>query len=174
MESTSMRAKLASTDAPSAVTGMAAGALAGGLLVTGTSAVGMALSGGWLWTPPWLILLMLAAASGVWGLGIALLGAPIWWLLHRGGIRSPVAAVALGVSLTFFVGVFIGTGGFGLSYGGPGTVSMSDGGGATVVTNQITLHGWLSAVRMAGLLAIGGGIVGYVVRRVAYGSPPPR
>ncbi|MDG2529348.1 hypothetical protein [Caulobacter endophyticus] len=42
----------------------------------------------------------LAVSAPVWLTGLCLLGGPVWWWLHRRGVRSPGAGAATGAVLT--------------------------------------------------------------------------
>ncbi len=97
------------------ILGVLAGAAAGGFLLSAEAFVAMA------W-PPYgcgpacgsamlgtLLFLGLASliAAFIYGLGLALLAGPLWWLLHRSGYRGWLAAVLLGAVLNLVVGVVI-------------------------------------------------------------------
>lgn len=88
-------------------------------------------------------------ATGIWGVGLIFVGCPIWALLERLGTRGPLTAALSGVVAVYAVGL--------LWF--PSSIEDAVGPGRT-------------------LLAISGGMVGWVIERVAYRpikppKPPP-
>lgn len=72
--------------------------------------------------------------------GLAILGAPLWWLFHRLGRRSWIDALILGVVLSFACSLFLTTRHF--LWPAPGSnYSSWDSGGALVINNSLTAHG---------------------------------
>lgn len=96
-----------------------------------------------------------------------LLVAPLpWFICHRAGQRGPVAAVVLGVVLTFIVALGLLTYGFGLL--GSSGFSAADSGGATWKDGVLTAHGWVESAKASGVVALFGPPIALVVWRVAY------
>src|SRR5262249_9150134 len=85
--------------------------------------------------------MIFVVALVVWIAGLALAGAPVWWLLHRLGWRQWPVAMALGAILTFLVSLGIATRGFGII---PSPLSegsyFADSGGKTEVNGELTAH----------------------------------
>ena len=84
-------------------------------------------------------------ASIAFGVGVLLLGGPVWWWLHRSRQTSAWTATVVGGVLTF---------------AGSALLLITAGGAPDI--------NWL-------LLALDGAVVGWVIQRIAYGRPkPPR
>lgn len=133
------------------ILGFAAGAVTGGALVsafmTFVYATSYPVEGGtfvpdFQGTVMWAVL-SLTVATIVWAIGLIIVGYPIWLLLHRFSTRGPLAAALSGVTAVYLVGLALGP----LS-----------------VTSALDLD------RI--LLAIAGGVVGFVIQRIAYKSRP--
>ena len=105
-------------------------------------------------------------ATVIWALGLVLVGAPLWAILHYYGKRNWTAAGALGAILTFVVTLGLLTNGFGLLVSG--NLSASDAAGPIWVDSQLTAHGWAVALEVAVVCCIAGALVGLIVWRVAY------
>jgi hypothetical protein len=95
------------------------GATVGAGLVTVTFAVAGSLNGGWAGRPAgepepaplqalWLSLPFLVVVFVIawiaWLLGLGLVGAPGWWVLHRLRLRSVFVAIAWGFTATYLFG----------------------------------------------------------------------
>jgi len=92
--------------------------------------------------------------------GLIFIAVPVWWLLHQVGMTTWVHAVILGVVLTFCYAIAIS---FFLS-----DPRASDSGGPLFADGLPTLHGWYSVIQVAVPAAIAGGLVGFIVWRIAY------
>lgn len=131
-----------------AAMGLTAGALVGAMLVT------LAIFIPSLTTNMGLVtlagLFVFPIAFGSWGVGL-LLSLPGWWLLHRLGARCQTAAVLYGFGFTFVVLLAMGTEGF----------------------RDTPPNGWVLALGWAGIMAVAGAVVGWVVAKVAYEPARP-
>jgi hypothetical protein len=107
----------------------------------------------------------------IWAIGLATFGLPLWWLLHKLGLRHWLVAVVAGAALTFLVDFGIETRLFELI---PPLISSnfsaSDSGGPTIIANQLTSHGWRVTFLAALQLSLGGALVALVIWRIAYRS----
>ncbi|MBO9708165.1 MAG: hypothetical protein J7521_08130 [Caulobacter sp.] len=92
--------------------------------------------------------LAMGFAWPIWLIGLAIFGAPCWWLMHRSGVRSPWIGGLAGAGLTFMA-----TGAYVARLSAPASPGPSD-----------TLGAWLFAIALA---AIGGG-TGWLLIRIAY------
>jgi hypothetical protein len=111
-------------------------------------------------------------AFGAFGLGLLVLGAPAWWLLHRFGFRGRGAAIALGAILTF--AVTAAPGAYQEIWPKPQTQSeKSRPGNGINAEREGSQRGWHGTFVFAAALSIAGGIVGYAVWRVAYRTGHP-
>lgn len=86
---------------------MLTGAGYGGLLVAAVTVVVMVVTG----AGPlafWVGLMSLAFATPIWFAGILVVGGPVWWVLHRLGLRSRAVSSAAGATLVLLMvgGVF--------------------------------------------------------------------
>ena len=119
--------------------GFAAGALTGGVVVATAFALGFApdLVG---MAQTWLFAFLFATV--IWGLGLTIIGYPIWWVLEKRGVRGPFVAVTSGVISVYAIGL---------------------------LWPPDSLDGLVEPGRI--LMASSGGIVGLVIERVAYGRP---
>jgi hypothetical protein len=105
----------------------------------------------------------------VWAVGLVVFGLPLWWLLHRLGLRKWLVAAVIGATLTFLVDFGIGTRAFELiPPPSNSTYSAGDSGGSTIIDNRLTPHGWWVAFRGALMLSVGGILVALVIWRIAY------
>ena len=108
----------------------------------------------------------LVFACIVWGMGIFLLGGPIWLILHHRGVRQAWAAVAVGGTLPFIVAMALRTK---LFTGRDPTMDYSSAGGRVLWNDGVlTPDGWQSAVEVSLLYALFGSIIGAVIWRIAY------
>lgn len=102
-------------------------------------------------------LTVLGYAAGGW-IGavavIALVGAPVWWLIQRRGRRGPVAATLTGAAIGFLLPLGVQTGGFGLD------LPPADARTLAVV--------WTSAVAVAAIGALAGAAVAATMWLVGY------
>jgi uncharacterized PurR-regulated membrane protein YhhQ (DUF165 family) len=118
-----------------------------------------------------LVALIALVSFMCFSVGLAFIGAPAWWLLHRFGRRSWLDALLLGFFLTFVCTVLL------LAQDSlwptPGSnFQASDSGGATVINNRLTAHGWANIIKMAALVAVAGGGAALAMWRVAYRKRP--
>jgi hypothetical protein len=100
----------------------------------------------------------------VWSVGLALVGVPMWWLLHKKGLRSWWVAVLCGAIAAF-------VGGFAVSLALTLPIenaSFADSGGHTMIDGEMTAYGWQSLVLGAVQIGVCGAIVAAVVWRIAY------
>lgn len=159
------------TTLPRAAAALFVGQLTGGSLVTawvlGEALYAAASQPGDLALGVASLFLTGAAVTGTFGLGLALLAAPLWYVLHRLGWRGPLAAAVLGWVLTF------------CTVAGPRTLwslivnagdkfTIGDNGGAEMIEGVLTRHGWSNILGSAAEIGVAGAIVGLVVWRVAY------
>ncbi|GIL38860.1 hypothetical protein [Roseiterribacter gracilis] len=100
--------------------------------------------------------------------GLVVLAVPLWAVLHWRKRRSWLAALLLGAGLAYVVNIGLVTGGFGLIYRPPGYSQIRDAGGVTMQNGRVTAHGWVSAARTSITIAVIGGIVGVLIRTLAY------
>jgi hypothetical protein len=107
---------------------------------------------------------MVLLAFFIWSVGLAVVGVPIWWLLHKKGLRSWQAAVLCG-AIAAFVGGFAMNLGLVLSIE---SSSFSDSGGYSMIDGELTAYGWRSLVLGAVQIGFIGAIVGAVIWRIAY------
>jgi hypothetical protein len=113
--------------------------------------------------------IVFTAALVVWGLGLSIVGIPIWWLFHTLRLRHWLAAVVVGAVMTFLVNFAIGTRLFELiPPPANSTYFASDSGGPTVIDSRLTPHGWWVNFQAALLLSAGGVVVALVIWRIAY------
>lgn len=158
------------TTLPRAALGLAAGAVAGAILVAlwfvldNTDLQSLrqyGLSDGLYAFVPALL---------VWGGGLLLVATLPWLVLHRRQMRSPPVAVVLGTVLTFLAVLAITTRGFGLF--DVGDFSAADNGGPTWIDGRLTAHGWAEALKAALVFCPFGAMVALVVWRTAYRRTP--
>ena len=127
---------------------MLTGGAYGGLLVAAASAIGMIVVGAGAFAF-WAGLMIFVIATPIWFIGIVIVGGPVWWVLHRLGLRSRRAASAAGGVVIFLVvGAF-----FSLKGNAP------RGGD------------WFGVLAVAAPLAAIGAVVGWTVARSAYRRP---
>jgi hypothetical protein len=115
--------------------------------------------------------LVFTYAATAWAAGLCLIAPLPWAILHRYGKRSWWIAMAFGTILTFVVALGLMTKGFNLFVLVDG-FSASDSGGPTWIDGQLTRHGWVEALIVALACSVAGALVGFVVWRIAYRSPP--
>lgn len=141
----------------SAVIGLLAGAGAGAGLTSIIATVGVALAGFFtfdLGTAVSGLMIGMAAllySFVIWTLGLLLVGAPGWWLLHRLGARCQQAAMIYGGGATFTVCLIVTL----------LVLSTTNG------TNVMVLLPYLALMTLQGV------IVGWVVAKVAYAPVKP-
>lgn len=134
--------------------GFAAGALTGGVLVATVFALGYASAypvEGSTYVPNARRIaetwtVAFVFATVIWSLGLTVVGYPVWWMLERQGVRGPIVAISSGMIAVYAVGL---------------------------LWPPNSLEGLVEASRV--VMAISGGIVGFVIERVAYRTltPPP-
>ncbi|PVM90069.1 hypothetical protein [Caulobacter endophyticus] len=79
-------------------TALALGVVTGALLTTAMAfAMSVSTSGSLAF---FVALVAFVASVPAWLVGLCLLGGPLWWWLHRRGVRSPKAGAAAGAVLT--------------------------------------------------------------------------
>ena len=137
-----------------------AGIIAGATMVTGWCAAGLILKG---MPAAWLFILIIFFVSlSFWAVGIALVGAPLWAMLHNMGLRSPVYAAGAGglAALLALLALVLVT-----SYG----VTDQYGGERYLIQNGVrTAGGWLRLLTNALLMGVAGSVVGMAIWRIAY------
>lgn len=109
-------------------------------------------------------------AGAGWLLGLAVLAAPAWAILHKRRITSWFAFLLLGAGVPFVLLFALSTH-LGLSRAGqtPHLNAWEDG-GPTFIDNQITPHGWWVGLTTALSFGAEGAVVGLAVWSVAYQS----
>ena len=107
---------------------------------------------------------MVFIAFVVWIVGLALVGVPMWWLLHKKRLRSWWVAVLCG-AIAAFVGGFAASLALTLPIE---HASFGDSGGHTMIDGEMTAYGWQSLVLGAVQIGVCGAIVAAVIWRVAY------
>jgi hypothetical protein len=134
-----------------AVLGLAAGAATGAYVLTLWSY----LSVGHLQDPHHLqaTQLFFSLMLFIWTAGLIAVGAPVWWLLHRLGLRHWLVAIATGVVLLALVGLALQSG-----------IEFEDNGSPGVT--RLTDEGFY-------MLVVTGALVALVVWRVAYRRSKP-
>jgi hypothetical protein len=85
---------------------------------------------------------------GFWGFGLLAVGVPAWLLLHWFSARTCAVAVGASVPLTFV--------------------------GMLLLDRYLDVTDPVRLLAHAGLVAVIGGLVGYVIWRLAYGTPTKR
>jgi len=98
------------------------------------------------------VLLLGIPAFILFTVGLAFVGAPAWWLLHRLGRRSWFDALLLGFFLTFVCSLFLLVQDT-LWLPPDVRLDASDTGGATITNNKLSLHGWMNYIELAASLA---------------------
>jgi len=114
-----------------------------------------------------LDILIIAAILVVYLIGLFVIAAPIWWLLHRHGLRSPRHAFALGAIAAFCVR-FAMDAIPALMFAPIGGYQAGDSGGDTIVNGKTTLHGWIEIFQASVIAAAVAAIVALVIWRIAY------
>lgn len=110
-----------------------------------------------------MVLMTFIVALAVWAAGLGIIGAPLWGLAERAGLRSFHHAVALGLIVTFVAAVLltflidVGTG-----------LSLGEGGQTLVRQGRRTPEGLWALVHDSGLFALLGALVAAVIWRIAY------
>ena len=99
----------------------------------------------------------------VWAIGLVVVGLPLWWLLHKKGVRRWWVAALCGA-----VAAFVGSFALYLALTLPGGGSYSDSGGHTMIDGELTAYGWQSIVLGAAEIGVCGAIVAAVIWRIAY------
>jgi hypothetical protein len=111
-----------------------------------------------------LVISMFFLAFIIWGAGLVVVGAPMWWLLHRKGLRSWWIAVLSGAIAAFM-------GGLALSMALTLPIehsSFGDSGGDTMIDGELTAYGWQELFLGAVEVGVVGAIVAAVIWRIAY------
>jgi hypothetical protein len=108
------------------------------MVVTGASALGL-----------WAGFISLALAPPIWFVGILVVGGPVWWVLHRLGLRSRAVCSAAGATLVLLV-----VGGLLILSGAPPEV-----------------RAWPGFLVIIAPLGAIGAIVGWTMARSAYSRP---
>lgn len=108
---------------------------------------------------------VLLSAMVVWGICIVLVGGPLWWVVHRIGLRGWLAASVLGFALPFLITMAVA----GL-HNRPQSESprVSDSGGTMSANGVLTSHGWEVQMRSSALLGLSGLLVALTIQRLAY------
>jgi hypothetical protein len=105
---------------------------------------------------------MVFIAFIVWIVGLALVGVPMWWLLHKKGLRSWWVAVLCGA-----VAASIADFALNLALTLP-IEGSSFAGGYSMIDGELTAYGWQSLVLDAAGIGFCGAIVAAVIWRIAY------
>lgn len=109
-----------------------------------------------------LTLLTFSVAILVWAGGLALVGAPLWAVLHARGLRSAAHAVAVGAVATFLASAIL------LLLLPWGMGDLNEGGRWIIQDGARTPYGWWVLLRSASLMALSGALVGLLIWRIAY------
>ena len=99
----------------------------------------------------------------VWALGLVVVGLPLWWIIHKNGLRRWWAATLCGAIAAFVAGFALSLAST-LPFGG----SFGDSGGDTMIDGELTAYGWQSIVLGAAEIGVYGAIVAAVIWRIAY------
>ena len=100
--------------------------------------------------------------------GLLIVGAPLWWGLHRMKRRNWYDAAGLGVVLGAAGFVFIGM--WDPNWAGLSVISFitEEFGGITAANDQLTRDGWEALFRGPFITGIAGAFVGLAIWRIAY------
>lgn len=109
----------------------------------------------------WWAGLIFVAAWIVWALGLATVGALVWLVCERTGLRGPLAAALVGAMSTFAAVMLLQSA---FTMGGSSSVDGHD----LVVNGAPTLYGLGAMAGAAGQVAVAGAAVGWTVWRIAY------
>ena len=109
-----------------------------------------------------------AMASAVWLIGLVVIGAPFWFLMHKMQFTSWVHVVLTVPILMFFVVFALKTQGFGFFQSDMGNFSAWEFGGSTWIDGRMTLHGWFAAAGVSLVFSLYGLVVALAVWGVAY------
>jgi hypothetical protein len=139
--------------------GLFAGAVVGTVLVGLLFAVLGVVEGGSIASVVQVVLVVTFYGLFVWLAGLAVIGAPGWWILHSLGARCQQAAMIYGGALLLIINLSL-----------PALIghSAEDSGGPTVINGQLTAHGWVQQLKTAIPMALIGAAVGWVVAKIAY------
>lgn len=110
-----------------------------------------------------LLLLAFPAALIGWIVGLGVLAAPGWWILHALGARSQIAGMAYGGGLCALVGLVV-------SLLLPLSLAPETE-GYKVLATPVSEAGWAGVIPGILLFAAMGVLIGWVVSRVAYAKP---
>jgi len=159
---------------------LAGGTVGGALIAIPYLAGQLAMSGGdHLGATLAVTAYVFAVAVLLWVLGLIVLGGPLWWFLHRLGLRGWVTAAIAGFGLPVVVTMVVAA-----MASRPMEVGSSwsrDSGGLTSRNGVLTAHGWANQARGSVLLGVAGAVVAITVRAYGYGrrrrtptlGPPP-
>jgi len=106
-----------------------------------------------------LIALMFMVAFGGWAVGLIIFAVPVWWLLHKTGVRNWPAAVIFGAIAAFLGHVGLEAVGFRAITAAMDSMFSDD---------QLAQSGWWSAYRAPLAFAVVGVVVATVIWRKAY------
>lgn len=113
-----------------------------------------------------LVAFVFAVAFVTWLVSISLLGGPIWFWLHRAGLRHLWVAAIVGALVPMFGSVAYSTNMFkGRTDSG---YSEYAGGGQIWESGVLTPFGWQSAFQGALVYGVMGAVIGCLIWRVAY------
>ncbi len=137
-----------------------AGVVVGAMITTAWRGAGLLLEG--MPAAGLFITVIFFVSLSFWAAGLALVGAPLWAVLHYMDLRSPVCAIGAGgvaalLALVVLVLVF-----------SSGVIDQYGGGRYIIQNGARTADGWLSLLTNALLMGVAGGVVGMVIWRVAY------
>ena len=113
---------------------------------------------------PFVAFVFMLAFAG-WAVGLIVLAAPLWWVLHKAGARSWQAAVIFG-AIAAFLG-HVGLEAFGLRAITPAIDGLFSG------DHSLAPSASWGAYRARLAFAIIGAIIALVVWRIAYRRPEP-
>lgn len=99
----------------------------------------------------------------LWALGLTVVGAPLWGLAERAGLRSLHHALAMGLAATFVAAALL------MFLMDSGMVSLSEGGRDLIQNGRRTPYGLWVLIRDSGKFSLLGALVAAVIWRIAYG-----
>ena len=118
-------------------------------------------------------------ATYSWTIGLALIGIPIWLVIHYFGFRTLIVWMLLGFSVTFYVLLSLNTDSFsGSRFGGSNYPDYPLGGygwtgGRIFLGDTINSYGWWIAIRVSVIGSLQGSLVALTIWRIAYRRPAP-
>jgi len=98
----------------------------------------------------------------IWGLGLVIIGGPLWREWHRRGKTAPADALTLGLAATFVVAFALNL------LLTASTTGLTEGGRVLIQDGHRTFYGWFILLKNCVLLSLLGGGVATVIWRIAY------